>query len=88
MRAFQIRRGTEIQVMKLDGSVEAKTMKRDELYEIEDVVIDPLGHVGQGPQDKSIGGEYARGGFYGFNLPANRAGYMVLITKVENVRVV
>jgi hypothetical protein len=37
-------------------------------FMLEDVLIDPLGHVGTGPEGKAIGNEWAAAGLYGFSL--------------------
>lgn len=46
---------------------EAKVLPTDVNYFLEQLRVDPLGHVGCGPQNsKTIGGEWAARGFYGF----------------------
>jgi hypothetical protein len=37
-------------------------------FDLEDMVIDPLGHVGTGPCGAGIGNEWAAAGLYGFSL--------------------
>ena len=68
--------------------MEEKTTNKEKMFFIEDVRIDPLGHVGCGPQNtKVIGGAYAEAGYYGFQLPKNSEDYDVMIVHMEDVEV-
>ena len=49
------------------------------MYFIEDIGVDPLGKVGSGPNDNTIGGQWARQGLYGFMLPENTKGYELML---------
>jgi hypothetical protein len=78
MRAFTIKAGTDVHMIPRDtyavsgfhpSRVKPYTTEKDKMFFIEDMIIDPLGHVGTGPQHKvTIGGYYAERGWYGFAL--------------------
>ena len=81
MLALNVAKGTKGLVIK-DGkewvapNFITHTTTRDLMFFVEDIRIDPLGHVGCGPQDvATIGGAYAKGGWYGFE----RDGYILLV---------
>ena len=81
MRAFEIKAGTVVRVIK-DGqewygpNFQSHTTTQDNLFFLEEVAIDPFGKVGCGPQfKKTIGGHYAKSGWYGFR----RDGWCILV---------
>ena len=83
MRAFQIPAGTLAQAIEPDAdwtpaNIETIITKADQLFFTEDIVVDPLGHVGTGPDSVTVGGLYAQQGFYAF-----REGAAALGTNVD-----
>lgn len=83
MRAFVVKKGTEVFAagFKKSSSVvlDKKITKEDKMYFIEDIGVDPIGKVGTGPNHNSIGGQWAREGYYGFKLPQNTQGYELML---------
>jgi hypothetical protein len=75
MRAYVIKAGTEVKMVPKDtyasfgflNIVDYKTQV-EKMFFTEDIVIDPLGHVGSGPGEKTVGGQWAENGWYGFAL--------------------
>ena len=87
MKLFEVKKGTEVHVM-FEGPAmpltEPKTMKRDMLFELEDVTIDPLHPEQLGV--RTIGNCYARAGWYGFRL--HKCGkYRTLLAHSRVVRI-
>jgi hypothetical protein len=72
MRAFEIKTGTIVSVIKegkewYGPNFEEHETTKDNLFFLEEIAIDPMGHVGTGPQHRvTIGGAYAKAGYYGF----------------------
>lgn len=77
---FEIKAGTKIRVIKKGKEWRAPnftdtTAAKDNLFDKEEVVIDPVGKLGCHRGDQNvIGGDYARAGYYGFE----RDGWIVL----------
>ena len=78
---------TKVKAMKHDARTDDVTMKRDEMYFVEDIRVDPIGKAGLGPVGPTIGAEYARKGWYGFALPKNSKGYELLLVPASAVEV-
>ena len=80
MIALNVKQGTKGKVIKTgvewrgDNFVE-HTTTRDLMFFAEDIRIDPTGNIGPHPQGVTIGGAYARAGYYGFE----RDGYILLV---------
>ena len=80
MRAFEVKKGTVVQVIK-EGREWAtpnfieRECKKDNLFFLEDIRIDPIGKLGPMPGGVTIGGHYAHLGYYGFE----RDGYIMLV---------
>jgi hypothetical protein len=91
MRAFLIAEGTKVKAIKFNGlaqpQIEEKVIKEETMYFLEDIAIDPIGKVDCGPQHNTIGGDWARKGFYGFKLPANKSGYDIILVHSNEVEV-
>lgn len=83
MRAFIIKEGTEVIAVNFKKSSSAtldkKIVKKETMYFLEDIGVDPIGKVGVGPNHNSIGGRWARQGYYGFKLPENSQGYELML---------
>jgi len=89
MRAWLIKEGVIAQAVKFNGlaspTIENKIIKEEVMYFEEDVAIDPIGKFGCGPQYNTIGGQWARKGFYGFKLPENKSGYDILLVHTNDI---
>jgi hypothetical protein len=72
MIAFQVAAGTPAIAIRtreewMGANLRRITTRQDHLFVLEDVIVDPLGRVGTGPQNRAtIGGAYAQAGYYGF----------------------
>lgn len=71
MRAFEVKSGTVVRVIENSKEWVAPNFvehecKNDNLFFLEDVAIDPLGKQGPDPNGVTIGGYYAKMGYYGF----------------------
>jgi hypothetical protein len=89
MRMFQIAKGTPVarhdnSRRELIYTVNAWTPGADMIFDLEEMVIDPAGILtsASGPRDQTIGGAYARGGYYGFSR-----GDFTIIARAEVVTV-
>lgn len=74
MRFFKVPAGTLVRTIKVNDEWYSKseTTSRDTFFEVEDIRIDPMGHVGVGPQYfKTVGGVWAKLGYYGFKIMAS-----------------
>jgi hypothetical protein len=73
MIAFVIVPGTKARAIRanrdwMPGNIRHFTTQRRSMFFAEDVVVDPTGHLGTGPQhSRTIGGSYASAGWYGFH---------------------
>jgi hypothetical protein len=89
MRAWLIKKGTKGHAVKFNGvgspNIDAKTLKEETYYFEEDVAVDPIGKFGCGPGHNTIGGDWARKGFYGFKLPKNKSGYDILLVHSTDI---
>lgn len=56
-----------------------KTTNKQSTYSIEDIIVDPMGRVGIGPDKDHPYAAWARDGFYGFRLPKNKRGYEMML---------
>lgn len=93
MRAWIVKEGVKAQAVKFNGlqnpKIESKVIKKEVMYFEEDVAIDPIGKFGCGPQySKTIGGDWARKGFYGFKLPNNKSGWDIMLVHANDIEVV
>ena len=84
MKGFLLKKGTPIIAAKRnsDGGldVEPKIIKKDVMYFLEDLVIDPLY-----PSDNPSERHYAQRGFYGFHLTGRTKGYDLIICHNTNI---
>lgn len=92
MKAFIVKQGTKVQAVIFNSygsapTIEKKEMKKDVMYFSEDICIDPLGKLGAGPQSNTIGGSWAKMGFYGFELPENSKGYKIMLVHANDVEI-
>jgi len=69
--ALVVKKDTEVKTIQ-DGqewkweNFKSEVLASDKMFSAEDIRIDPLGHIGCGPQDtKVIGGAWAKAGWYG-----------------------
>jgi hypothetical protein len=73
MIAFVIQPGTQARAIRADrdwhpSNVKHFTTKHRQMFFAEDVVVDPVGHLGTNrSHTNAIGGDYARAGWYGFH---------------------
>jgi len=99
MRAFIVRKGTFVEVTKknhrggwVNDYKEAKLLKTDTIFFVEDVMIDPTGisKITTVPRDKiTISSEYAQSGYYGFQLnrACQKAGWDIMLVPSTAVEV-
>lgn len=89
MRAWLINEKVKGYAVKFNGygspTIEDKVLKKEVMYFEEDVRIDPVGKFGCGPQHNTIGGTWARKGFYGFQLPGNKSGFELLLVHASDI---
>ncbi|WAB25108.1 hypothetical protein M3_0157 [Lysinibacillus phage vB_LfM_LysYB1] len=89
MKAFVLEVGTKAKAVKFNGLqqpvIEDKVIKKETMYFLEDLQVDPIGKHGAGPQHNTIGGDWARKGYYGFQLPKNSKGYDLLLVHSNDV---
>ena len=82
---YFIPKGTSILATKRnsDGSleVEPKLMKKDVIYFLNKIVIDPLY-----PSENQDEKHFASRGFFGFALSENKAGYEMIICHSQNIK--
>lgn len=85
MKGFLMKKGTPVLAAKRVGNeieVEPKILKKDTMYFLEDLVLDPLNPTGN--EDEK---HYTDRGFYGFRLPNNPQGYTVLICHNKYIQI-
>lgn len=90
MRAFIVPAGTPAVALRNGPAMveqDSVTTRREAMYFLEDVTVDPLGRVGAGPVGVTLGAAYAAGGWYGFRLPTNPRGYSTLLVRAEHVTI-
>lgn len=84
MKGFLLEKGTPVIAAKRkeDGTleVEPKVIKKEIMYFLEDLIIDPL-HPSDNPCEK----HYAQHGFYGFQLTGRTKGYDLIICHSSNI---
>lgn len=75
MKAFIIEAGTEVKMIPVETysgggfmALRDYTTKAEKMFFVEDVIVDPIGSVGSGPSEKTVGGVWAKAGWYGFAL--------------------
>jgi len=71
MIALEVKKGTKGKVIKEGkewhgSNIKDHTTTKDLLFFAEDIRIDPLGNLGPDPNGVTIGGAYAKAGWYGF----------------------
>lgn len=87
MKLFKVEKNTNVYVVKNDVAwlhlnVKDFVTTKENIFEIEDMVIDPIGKIGFNREAKHIGGYYARQGYYGFK----KDGWVMLV-HISNVKV-
>lgn len=86
-----IKKGVEVLVMSEKNKKQPmtlKTIKADRFYGKESILIDPVGKLGYHKESfGSIGGQFARAGFYGIKLPKNRFGYDYMLIHEKDIQV-
>lgn len=72
MKLFTIKSGTPCRVVKVGnewtpGNILTHETEHENVFEVEDIAIDPVGRVNcHAGMTRTIGGSYARNGYYGF----------------------
>jgi len=86
MKMFKVAQGTKVVVIKSGAEWYTKNFvdhstKNENLFAMEEIVIDPVGKLGPSKNGVTVGGAWAAAGYYGFE----RDGYILLATldKVE-----
>ena len=86
MIALVVKKDTQVKTIQ-DGqewkwdNIKSEVLAEDRMFFAEDIRIDPLGHVGCGPQNTNVvGGAWAKAGWYGLQ-DGNRC-LLVPFTKV------
>ena len=80
MIALEVKAGTKGKVIK-DGrewhgdNFKDHTATKDLLFFAEDIVIDPIGKLGPAPNGVTVGGAWAKAGWYGFK----RDGWVLMV---------
>lgn len=91
MRAWLLKEGTEVIAVNFKGygapQLDKKVLKEEVMYFEEDIAIDPIGKLGCGPGDITIGGDWAKKGFYGFKLPENKSGYSIMLAHSNDIQI-
>lgn len=89
MTTYLIKKGTEVLAINYKDndkqSIVLKIIKRDVTYTSEDVQVDPVGNLGANKRSLSLGGQFARNGFYGFKLPLNKSNYETMLVHKDDV---
>jgi len=83
VRAFIVKEGTSVIAVnskKYSSTIlDNKIIKKETMYFLEDIRVDPIGKVGEDPNHDSIVDRWARQGYYGFELPENSQGYELML---------
>lgn len=91
MRAFIVAEGTEVRALRTGAAgavtAEEQVTKREAMFFLEDITVDPMGHVGISHLGNTIGAAYAEAGWYGFRLPRNAHGYETMLVPADKVDV-
>lgn len=92
MIGLLVKKGTEVLAVNYDknalSTIVKKVIKKDIMYFRDDIQIDPVGEIGSNRDDLStIGGQFARDGFYGVSLPKNKTGYKTMLVHMSDVYV-
>lgn len=89
MTNFLIKQNTEVLAVNYkdnkSSSIDLKTIKKDVVYSLGDVQVDPVGKLGNHKESVSLGGQFARDGFYGFKLPKNDKNYETMLVHMSDV---
>jgi len=81
MKLFEVKKGTEVRAIRdgrewYPGNFEVRVTKKDHVFDLEEIRVDPVGQVGSHKgHRKTLGGAYAESGYYGFG----RAGWVLLV---------
>ena len=80
MKLFVLHPGTPIRVIEdgkdwLPGNFKDTVLKQKLMFDLEDLLVDPTG-----PQhEKTVGGYYAKHGWYGFSYQGPSKRYIILV---------
>lgn len=89
MTKFLIKEGTEVLAINYTDnnkpSIAPKIIKKDVVYDSKRVQVDPVGKLGAHKESLSLGGQFARDGFYGFYLPENDDNYTTMLVHMNDV---
>lgn len=90
MKGYSIRKGTPVLAAKRDEKgnliVEPVVTKKDVLYTLEDLAIDPMFAVEpMSAKDSQFERHFGQRGFFGFKLNPNSKGYELLICHGKNI---
>ena len=89
MREFKIAKGAEVISVSyrkgVSRAMDSKVIKEDVSYSTEDILADPVGHLGYDKNHQSISGQFARAGFYEIKLPENTSGYDSMLVHKDDV---
>jgi hypothetical protein len=87
MRAFVVEKGVKGWAMKDDGAfiLKEKEMKCEKMYFLEDIVLDPIGHIEGSIGDKVLENDLRSEGYFGFRLGENKEGWAFLFVRADNV---
>lgn len=93
MRAYEVKAGTAVQVIKKGKEFSSVNMvehtcKEDNLFFQEDIVVDPFSYLNRGKTSSqyfpaSIGGAYEAAGYYGFKSECGNWTMLVGMGSVE-----
>ena len=81
MKLFKIPKGTEVRCIRdgvpwFSGNFREHVTKEDQLFDVEEVCVDPVGNLGTNrTHGNMVGAAYARNGWYGFR----RDGWVLLV---------
>ena len=89
---FEIPQGTDVLTIE-DGKdwiydhFTKTALKKSTIFEKEDMMVDPTGISRDCavPSQQTLGGMYARAGYYAFRFTSNRARKFVILAKQESV---
>ena len=87
MKLFKVAKGTEVKVIKggvewYSGNFVTHTTKNENIFELEQIVIDPVGKQGPNKHGVTVGGAWANAGWYGFEQ-----GGFILMATIHQVEV-
>lgn len=93
MKAFIVPEGVKVAVIKkgkewYDDNFEHKVTNKESMFFVEDITVDPVGRLGiHRGFVNTVGGMYAKDGFYGFSLSANSQNYETMLVHASDVEV-